>query len=66
VVAGREYLVGALGEALEDISGEGWARVQGERWRVRAETPLKAGERLRVTAVHGLVLDATRAGGETP
>jgi membrane-bound serine protease (ClpP class) len=66
VVAGREYLVGALGEALEDISGEGWARVQGERWRVRAATPLKAGERLRVTAVHGLVLDATRAGSETP
>jgi len=64
VVSGREYLVGALGEALEDISGEGWARVQGERWRVRAQAPLRAGERLRVTAVHGLLLDATRAGDE--
>jgi membrane-bound serine protease (ClpP class) len=60
VVAGREYLLGAAGEALEDIAGEGWARVQGERWRVRTKEPLRAGQRLRVTAVHGLVLDATR------
>jgi membrane-bound serine protease (ClpP class) len=66
VVAGREYLVGALGEALEDISAEGWARVQGERWRVRADAPLRAGERLRITAVHGLLLDATRTGADQP
>jgi membrane-bound serine protease (ClpP class) len=64
VVSGRESLVGARGEALEDIAGEGWARVQGERWRVRADAPLRAGERLRVTAVHGLVLDATREPAE--
>jgi len=60
VVSGREYLLGAAGEALEDFSGEGWARVQGERWRVRVKEPLRAGDRLRITAVHGLVLDATR------
>jgi len=62
VVSGREYLVGADGVALEDIEAEGWARVQGERWRVRVEAPVRAGERLRVTAVHGLTLDAARAG----
>ena len=61
VVSGREYLVGASGEALEDIEHEGWARVQSERWRVRVDTPLRAGEALRITAVHGLILDATRA-----
>jgi membrane-bound serine protease (ClpP class) len=60
VVSGREELVGAVGEALEDIDSEGWARVHGERWRVRTATPLRAGERLRITAVRGLVLDATR------
>jgi len=49
VVSGREELVGARGEALEDIAPEGWARVHGERWRVQ--------QRLRVTAVRGLVLD---------
>ena len=64
VVSGRESLLGARGEALEDIQGEGWARVQGERWRVRAQEPLRAGERLRITAVHGLVLDAARDAAE--
>jgi membrane-bound serine protease (ClpP class) len=59
VVSGRESLVGAIGEALEDIEREGWARVQGERWRVRIDAPVRAGERLRVRSVHGLVLDAT-------
>jgi membrane-bound serine protease (ClpP class) len=57
VVSGREELVGARGEALEDIAPEGWARVHGERWRVHAGAPLRAGQRLRVTAVRGLVLD---------
>jgi membrane-bound serine protease (ClpP class) len=61
VVSGREYLIGAEGEALEDIEREGWARVQSERWRVRVDSPLRAGEPLRITAVHGLILDATRA-----
>jgi membrane-bound serine protease (ClpP class) len=65
VVSGREYLIGAEGEALEDIAREGWARVQGERWRVRAAAPLRAGERLRITGVHGLLLDATRADNDT-
>ncbi len=66
VMSGREELVGAAGEALEDLQGEGWARVHGERWRVRCAMPLKRGERLRVTAIHGLVLDAvpdSRNGG---
>ncbi len=66
VVSGREELVGAAGEALEDLQGEGWARVHGERWRVRCAVPLKRGERLRVTAINGLVLDAvpdSRNGG---
>jgi len=61
VVSGREYLRGTVGEALEDIEVEGWARVQGERWRVRTAAPLRAGERLRVTAVRGLVLDVSPA-----
>ena len=62
VVSGREELVGAAGEALEDLQVEGWARVHGERWRVRSGAPLRAGERLRVTAVRGLVLEVERQG----
>jgi membrane-bound serine protease (ClpP class) len=56
VVSGREHMIGAAGEALEDFEGEGWARVHGESWRVRAPGPVRRGERLRVTAMQGLVL----------
>ena len=56
VVTGRENMIGASAEALEDFEGEGWARVHGERWRVRANAPVRRGERLRVTDIQGLVL----------
>ena len=56
VVSGREHMIGASAEALEDFDGEGWARVRGESWRVRAPGPVRRGERLRVTAMQGLVL----------
>lgn len=64
VVSGREELIGAPGEALEEIEGEGWARVHGERWRVRTSAPLKRGQGLRVAAIDGLVLDVTPGPGE--
>jgi membrane-bound serine protease (ClpP class) len=57
VVSGKEYLIGAAGEALEDFEGEGWARVQGETWRVRSNAPVRRGERLQVKAIDGLVLN---------
>ncbi|MGQ0545511.1 MAG: NfeD family protein [Betaproteobacteria bacterium] len=56
VVSGREYLIGASGVALEDFEGEGWARVQGETWRVRSPVPVRRGQALRVTAMQGLIL----------
>ena len=56
VVSGREQMIGAAGEALEDFEGEGWARVRGESWRVRSGVPVRQGQRLRVTAMEGLVL----------
>jgi membrane-bound serine protease (ClpP class) len=59
VVSGREAILGAVGEVLEDCPGEGWARVQGETWRVRSEVPLKRGQRVRVTAMDGLVLSVS-------
>jgi membrane-bound serine protease (ClpP class) len=62
VVTGREQLVGAAGEALEDFAAEGWARVRGEQWRVRSTAPVRRGQRLRVTAMKGLVLDVVPEG----
>ncbi|MBK5105385.1 MAG: nodulation protein NfeD [Burkholderiales bacterium] len=61
VVSGREQLLGAPGEVLEDFAGEGWARVHSENWRVRAAMPLKAGQRVRVAAIDGLILDVVAA-----
>jgi len=68
VVSGREQLIGAQGEVMEDFEGEGWARVHSERWRVRSDRPLKAGERVRVRSMHGLTLDVVGDSrkGETP
>ena len=56
VVSGREYLVGAAAEAIEDFEREGWARVQGETWRVRSDAPVRRGDRLQVKSIEGLVL----------
>jgi membrane-bound serine protease (ClpP class) len=63
VVTGREEMIGASGVALEDISSEGWARVHSETWRVRASKPVRKGQRLRVTAINGLLLDVTAEPG---
>ncbi len=63
VVSGPEQMVGASGVALEDIRGEGWARVHSETWRVRSSAPLTKGQRLRVTAIDGLTLEVVAEPG---
>jgi membrane-bound serine protease (ClpP class) len=49
VVSGRRRMIGTSGEVIECTAGEGWAEVDGERWKVRAAQPLRTGERVRVT-----------------
>jgi membrane-bound serine protease (ClpP class) len=56
VVSGREMLVGSPGTVVNVDDGETWALVEGERWRVRADTTLVTGDRVRVTGVDGLTL----------
>ena len=67
VVTGREEMVGAVGEVLEDFTGEGWARVHSETWRVASAGPLRRGQKVRVTGVNGLVLavEPKPEGGES-
>jgi membrane-bound serine protease (ClpP class) len=57
VVSGREELIGARGEVIPAPGPESWARVHGETWRVRSRAPLAPGQRVRVTAMDGLLLD---------
>jgi membrane-bound serine protease (ClpP class) len=61
VVSGAPHMIGASGEMIECSGREGWAEVEGERWRVRAAEPLSTGERVRVTRVDGLTLEVITA-----
>jgi membrane-bound serine protease (ClpP class) len=57
VVSGTPALLHLTGELIECEGREGWAIVDGERWRVRAAQPLEPGQRVRVLRVDGLTLD---------
>jgi membrane-bound serine protease (ClpP class) len=56
IVSGHEAMIGAIGEMLEDTSGEGMVRVNGELWNAHSEQPLARGQKVRVTGIDGLVL----------
>lgn len=61
VVSGREEMVGAVAEVVADFEGLGTVHVHGERWQARSGIPLKRGQRVSVTGMHGLVLDVQPA-----
>ena len=61
VVSGAPRMIGTSGEVIECTGREGWAEVDGERWKVRAAQPLRTGERVRVTRVDGLTLEVSPA-----
>jgi len=56
---GREWMVGELGDAATAVEPEGTVRVRDALWRARANraTPIAAGDRIRVVAIDGLVLE---------
>jgi membrane-bound serine protease (ClpP class) len=56
VVSGREELLQASGEVLDDFAGSGRIRVHGEVWQAVTKVPLRRGEKVRVRSVEGLVL----------
>jgi membrane-bound serine protease (ClpP class) len=61
VVSGAPAMLGVPGEVIEFAEGEGWAHVNGERWRVRAGVALQPGQRVRVTRVDNLTLEVSPA-----
>jgi membrane-bound serine protease (ClpP class) len=61
VVSGREQMLGATGEVLENVAGETYARVHGEIWKVRSGIPLERGQVVRVTGIDGLLLTVAPA-----
>jgi len=65
VVSGREEMIGAIGEVVEQRGSEVWARVHSELWRVNSATPLQMSQRVRVVGIDGLTLrvEPTQADG---
>lgn len=56
VVSGVSELLSETAEALEDFSGRGRVRIRGETWWAESPEPVRAGQRLAVEKVEGLVL----------
>lgn len=56
VVSGSEELIGATGTVAADFSGNGIIHIHGEQWNARSETPMRSGDRARVTGRDGLIL----------
>jgi membrane-bound serine protease (ClpP class) len=56
---GRESMLGEMGRALGDLAPEGVVQVRDAPWRARTNraTPIRAGEPVRVTGIHGLLLE---------
>ena len=57
VQTGVENLLGATGEATEQLAPTGHIRVLGELWEARSSSELPVGSRVRVVAVDGLTLE---------
>ncbi len=56
---GREWMIGEVGSAVEDVSPDGVVDVRASLWRARTNraTPILAGAAVRVVAVEGLWLE---------
>jgi len=65
VVTGSEGMIGQIGVAIGDLAPDGRVFVRGEYWNAVATSPLKAGERVRVTAVDHLNLTVEPFGNQT-
>ena len=62
VVSGAEGLARELAEAVEDFEHKGLVRVHGELWTAESSAPVRAGQRLRIRKVEGLVIQVEPAG----
>ncbi|WP_070086488.1 nodulation protein NfeD [Pseudomonas sp. NBRC 111141] len=64
LVSGDAGLVGSLvpvTQVMADNPLRGVVLAQGEQWQVQCATPLQAGQNVRVTARHGVMLDVSPA-----
>jgi len=57
VVSGREEMIGSSGEALASFAGTGRIHTHGENWQAHSNTPVSAGQQVRIIDMHGLTLE---------
>ena len=62
--SGPESLIGAVGEAREELAPEGLVFVAGALWKATSASPIPAGSAVRVTGRQGLELQVTRENGQ--
>ncbi|MGR3761012.1 NfeD family protein [Roseobacteraceae bacterium NS-SX3] len=55
-VSGKALMLGELAEVLEWEEGEGFVRVEGERWHACSAGRLRPGQSVRIRAIEGLTL----------
>ncbi len=58
-VSGADHMLGQIAEALEDFQDTGTVFVNGESWNAHSDAPVHKGDRLRITNIHGLVVEVT-------
>jgi len=56
IVTGRESMIGACVEVMEDFAQRGLVRLHGEIWQAASRTPLTKGTKARIVAIDDLVL----------
>jgi len=56
VVSGEEYMIGRVGTVREAFDARGRINLDGENWSAESRAPLRAGQKVRVTAIDKLVL----------
>ncbi len=56
---GRDWMIGELGEVVDDVDPEGVVTVRDARWRARTNraTPVAKGDQVRVVAIDGVTLE---------
>src|SRR5256885_8196113 len=61
---GGDSIVGAVGEAREELAPEGLVFVSGALWKATADSPIPAGSAVRVVGRQGLELQVARENGQ--
>lgn len=56
-VSGSESIVGGIGIATEDFTGDGSVWLEGESWHARSKVPIAKDQQVFVRAMNGLILD---------